>query len=365
MTPPRSIVGTLSRLFANPVIRIGSFLIVIAALLLLAAFPERFRASTTLTPTDPASLGLSGTLGQLGALNSVFGNQAAVEVALRVGTSKFVRNDVIRQTNLASKIGERNSVALHRWLEDEVTIRSLRGGIVLIEMQGRDTELMKEIISAYATATRDRLAEVNRRQTNYKRQVLNELVSEASQQLAQAEANYNSFRTSNRYADPDVALDAIALRIPALQDAIQSKQIQLNTARRVYGESNVVISQLNEEIRSLRAQLRQIQSTEPGGSEDIAETVRTSGQLFRLTRELTLAQNLYDNYLRYLEGTAVEDLTSTANIRILEEAHIDTERQYWLPPLAAAAMVLLLWLAIEFYRLRPPVGEMGTSTGAA
>ena len=65
---------------------------------------------------------------------------------------------------------------------------------------------------------------------------------------------------------------------------------------------------------------------------------------------------MYDGYLRYLQGTAVEDLTSTASIRVLEPAYVDTKRQIWSPALAAAIATFLLWMAIEFYRLRPPIG---------
>ena len=136
MTPRRSIVGQMARLrlFDRWWKRGVIFVIPILVLLVLSAFPERFRAEATLTPADPSTLGLSDTLGQLGALNSVFGKQAEVEVALRIGTSVYTRQSVIDQLDLEERLSDENVVDVHRWLDRNVTVRSLRGGIILVQM---------------------------------------------------------------------------------------------------------------------------------------------------------------------------------------------------------------------------------------
>lgn len=77
----------------------------------------------------------------------------------------------------------------------------------------------------------------------------------------------------------------------------------------------------------------------------------------QLLRDVQIAQSLYDNYMKFLEGTSVEDMTSTASVRVLEPPYIDTARQVNWTFLALALALSLLWAAIEFYRLRPAVGE--------
>ena len=83
----------------------------------------------------------------------------------------------------------------------------------------------------------------------------------------------------------------------------------------------------------------------------LAETIEP-GPFF-----VRIAQGLYDGYMRYLEGTSVEDLTSTATIRVLEPPFIDTKRQIDYRFASIALALALLLAAIEFYRLRPPVTD--------
>ena len=358
MTPPRTAIGqithlrVLDRFWKRGVIFGG----LMAILLLFTFFPERHQAVTSLTPTDPESLGLSGTLGQLGAINNVFGNQAAVEIAMRVGKSIYVRESVIHNLNLTNRLHESDRLALHRWLEDRVDVRSLRGGIITIEMTDRDAVLARDIVGAYARAVQERLAEINRKRTTYKRDLLLNLVSEASDRLTKAQAAYDDFRLRHRYADPRQSIATVANRVPVLEETIKAKQVQLATSRKVFTDDNMTVKQLLAEISALQVQLNDLKASSSQGDDNVGSVVLISGQLFKLERELALSKSLYDSYLRYLQGTAVEDMTSSANIRILEAPFVATERQMYLPALAAAIALLLLWMAIEFYRLRPPVG---------
>lgn len=359
MNAPVTIIGRLThaRLLASAWMRAAIFGGLIVILLLLTFFPERHRAATSLTPTDPESLGLSGTLGQLGAINNVFGNQAAVEVALRIGKSVYVRDSVIDDLKLTKRLAPKSRIAIHRWLEENVDVRSLRGGIITIELLDEDEDLAHDVVAAYARATQARLADISRKQTQYKRDVLLKLVSDASTRLSVAQSQYDAFRLHNRYADPRASMEAIGEQIPALEGTIKAKEVQLTAARRMFTDDNIQVIQLRTELGVLQQQLASAKATNPNREDSVGKLVTASSQLFKLERDLGIAKALYDSYMRYLQGTAVEDLTSTANVRILEAPYIDTSRQLYLPALAGAIALFLLWMAIELYRLRPPVGD--------
>jgi capsule polysaccharide export protein KpsE/RkpR len=358
MTPPRSIISSIAqmRIIQENMPRRLLFAGLLTIALLFSAFPERYRAASSLTPSDPNTLGLSGALGQLGAMNSVFGNQAAIEVALKVGRSVYVRDTVMRRTRVDQRLGL-SRIEAHRWLADKVEVRSLRGSILLIEMHHRDADLARDLVEAYADATRARLAEINRRQTEYKRSILMKLVSDSSNRLARAQNAYDGFRLRTRYADPEAAMVAIGGRIPVLEAAIQAKDVQLNSARKFYTDENMIIRQLVSERDALVDQLAEAKAINPDESNSVGRVVKASTEADRLERELYVSKLLYDSYIRFLQGTSVEDLTSEASVRVLEAPFVDTERQFDYRWLALATAIAMLWAAVEFYRLRPPVGD--------
>lgn len=359
MTPRPTILGALSarKHMRDPWRRRAIFAVLAAICLLLTFFPERYRAAETLTPTDPSSLGLSGALGQLGALNSVFGSQAAVEVSLKIGRSVYTRKEVIKRLDLVKRMHFKDDIAASRWLEREVEMRSLRGGIVAIECLHRDPKLAMDLVRTFAVVLREQLAVIAQRQTSYKREILLKLVADANDRLATAQANYNAYRLTTRYSDPAFAIGAVGERIPVLQAAIKAKEVELSAARQFATDDNMSVRQIVAQIDALKKQLAQFQALNPAEPNSIGRVVRQSTEAVRLERELLLAKSLYYSYRRFLEGTSVEDLTSAANVRILEEPFIDTDRQINLIPAVLAILIVILALAIEFYQLRPPIGE--------
>jgi hypothetical protein len=316
----------------------------------------------SLTPADPVSLGLGSTVNQLGAINSIFGNQSALEVSLKVADSPYVRSKVAERLKLENELGM-TRVEVLRWLERNMHMRAMRGGIIELEMTLRNRQLARRIVAAYGEAVRAQLAIISRNQTEYKRKVLLDLVAQASNRLATAQADYDTFRLQSRYSAPLRSIFAIGDRIPALEQAIHAKQVELKAQREFATDENIRVKQILAEIRALEAQLAQARSTSPADRNSVGLVVRQSTQAERLDRDRELAEKLYDNYKQFLLGTSVEELTATANIRVLEPAYIDPARQYNLVPLLLGAIIALLGLAIEFYGLRPPVADRSIGDG--
>ncbi len=359
MRPRYSIVGTLavSRWFGKPWLRriVGGVLIVL--FVVLALFPHRYHAIATVVPTDPGSLGLGGALGQLGAANSVFNQQAIIEVGLRVAHSQDVRDIVIKRLDLIRRLHFVNNVEADRWLQDAVDVRLLRGGILLIESRNEDPVFAKSLVVAFYDAFRSRIGMINRAQTAYKRDILLELITTASERLARAQAAYDGFRRATKYSSPASSISAIGARIPLLQQAIKNKEVQLQSLRSFVTDDNMEVRQILAEVAALQTQLRAAENLgTTAGPYSVNRVVKESTTVQKLERELNIAQSLYDSYKRFLEGTALEDLTSLGNLRVIEPPTIETERVINPWPAGLAAALLLALLAIELYTIRPPIG---------
>lgn len=328
---------------------------------LLTLFPERQRAAMSLTPENPPNLSLGsglnlGGMGQMSGLGSVFGNQTNIEVSLKVAHGAYVRNQVVDRLKLDRTLGM-SRLRVLRWLERKVDIRALRGGILQFEVKLSDGQLAREIVAAYGNAVRDQVASIGRSQSSIKKDVLLQLVSDASDRLQKAQAAFDSFRLQTGNSAPQAALMASGERVPMLEQLIKAKQVELAAERQFATDRNVRVRQRLAELAALEAQLAEAKSTSPTQSDSVAEVVRESTQADRLRRDLSFAQLLYESYARYLQTNVSEELTSTINVRVLEPAYIDPARQYNTAPLLAGVLILLLGLAFEFYTLRPPVGD--------
>jgi len=261
---------------------------------------------------------------------------------------------VIDRLKLMDRLGK-NRLEANRWIGDTFTVRSLRGGIVLMEATLRDAKLADDLVKAVYDETRQRLAVINRQQTSYKRRILEQLVEQSGRDYDVAQRNYDNFRRQTRYSEPANAISAIGGRIPVLQASIRAKEVQLNAARQFATDDNMSVRQIQAEIEALQIQLAQQRALDPNEENSVGRVVKESTEAEALERKLDTAKSLYENYRIYLSGTAVEDLIAPASLRIIEPPYIDTTRQLNLFFLGLTVFTILIGFALEFYRLRPPL----------
>jgi uncharacterized protein involved in exopolysaccharide biosynthesis len=347
-----------SRWFRDAWRRRAIVAVVLILLLIISVFPRTYRAAMVLAPTDPNSLGLSGPLSQLGAFTSVFGSQAALEISLKVARSAPVRAMVAQRIDLIKTHHLEDEPAADRWLQSHVNIRALRGGLIQIDTLRSSPKEALQIVSAYGDVLRERLAQINRLQTAYKRKMITDLVETSGERYYRAQAAYDTFRRQTGYTTPGQTIEGIGNRVPLIEQQLKDLQVQLETARAFNTNDSFRIHQIEVQIAATRRQLAEAQARGGDNPYSVNTVIGRQQQLEKLDRELNLTYGLYVNYRRFLEGTAVEDLAATANMRVLETPYIDSSRQIRTLPMTLAILVFLAALAVELYLSRPPVSAV-------
>ncbi|MBY9063484.1 hypothetical protein K7957_11135 [Sphingomonas yunnanensis] len=340
---------------------------VLAALLLLlgllALFPRHYLAVVKLAPPESSAQGLSAVLGGLGGTYSSLLTSQPAEIDLAVARSYDVMRDVARQLGAVNGDTPPDEAAQAvRRLDRDLDVRALRGGMLQIEMRDTDPRRAMSAVDAFATSLRRRLSTLSRQQITFKRGILNQRLAEASEGIQRAQQELTDFRRTNRLPAPQEQLSQSVLTLNTLEGTVQAKRAALATERRFSGPENYAVKRLEAEIAVAQRQLdveRSRQENAATGS--TASLVEINTRYADLLRNLTFAQSLYQSYIRYLEGSAVEELTAQYNLEKLESTHLDPYRQYNLIPLGLFILVLGFAIAAELYIVAPPAGALVTS----
>lgn len=355
MTPPRTILGTLTSWgpLSRPWPRRVLFAAVIAVLAVLCLVPRRHIATVLLNqPTSNAGTSLGALLGQLGGgYASLLGGGQPYEVNLAVARSYAVEVEVLRRMKLLGTPGYETLDRAVRKLRHHVEVNSLRGAIVEIDVRSPDPEYALRVASTYSEVIRERLATLGREQTAYKRQVLEDRLRSASQQLSRAQGAVDRFRASNAIPDLQSQLAGSVGALAALQARLQVQRAQLQAALRFATPNSYAVQRLQADVASLE---RQIAVARAGRSDSTAAGLAAkSNRYIDLQRDLQYAQSLYVAYTRSLEQAAVENETADWNVQALQPPYLQPGLHPNPIPLGLLILAMLIFAACEIYLFAP------------
>ena len=261
-------------------------------------------------------------------------------------------SEVIRRLKLVEKgefASERDARVA---LDKKVDIHSLTGGILEIETRMHDAAQAEALTKAYSEAISDRIVSLGRDRTERKRRIIEQRFADASNRVAKAEAALEAFRRKNNLAAPEAQLGTeISLRA-GLQAQLQAKKVELQTLSGFLGPENPRLTAVQAEIASLQSQIARTAApaTDAAGP-NVAGLSAVSGEYIDLYRDYRFAQALYEVYSRSSEEVAVETLAgdTATDVQVIEAAHLDPDRKFNIPAVAALALLVLLALFTELY----------------
>jgi uncharacterized protein involved in exopolysaccharide biosynthesis len=344
-------------LIADPRQRRRAYALLALLALVLCVLPRPYVARAKVVPQDSSSLGLSSTMSAAGGQLQNFaallgGGRQPIDMYLAIGRSAEVEDAVIAKLKLADPRDPGAVASARRKLERKVDVHSLTGGIIEIETRTHDADQADRLTGAYVTAISDRIVALGRERTERKRGVVMQRFKEAADRVTQTQAALENFRLSHRLAEPQAELgSALSLRA-GLEAQLQAKQVELSTLRQFQGPENPQLKAVAEEVANLQAQIaRTATPAEGAAGPNVAGLTEVSGEYLDLYRDYLFAQALYEVYSRSSEEVAVEALAgeTASDVQVIEAAHLDPDRKYNVPAVAALALIILLALFTELY----------------
>lgn len=342
---------------ADARLRRRGYALIALLLLLLCVFPQPYVARAKVVPQDSESLGLGSMMSALGGQLQNFaallgGGRQPIDLYLAIGRSAEVEDAVIAKLKLVGAGGYSTVAAAQRALERKVDVHSLTGGIIEIETRTHNAAEAKRLTGAYVSAISNRIVELGRERVERKRKVVMQRFRDAADRVTRTQAALENFRKRNHLAEPEAELgSALSLRA-GLEAQLQAKQVELQTLRQFQGPENPQLKAVEEEVANLRAQIARTATPASGAAgPNVAGLSEVSGEYLDLYRDYRFAQALYEVYSRSSEEVAVEMLAgeTASDVQVIEAAHLDPDRKFNIPAVAALALVLLLALFTELY----------------
>jgi hypothetical protein len=338
----------------------------IAAILIF--FPKPYVARTKIVPQDTSASAASTTalLGALGgsaqSIGSLLtGGRPSNDLYLIIGRSDSVKADVIAQLHM---VGPGRPFATQRrailWLDRHVDVHLLLGGVMEIETKLYDPARAKEVTASYASAIGLHLARYGRQIISNKHRIVQDRIRDATQRVAQAEADVSTFRRTHNLAEPEQQLGAALSQRAQLEAQLQAKQVEYQTMSQLRGPESAELLALRSDIAGLQQQIARSTTPTSGlGGPNVAGLTAIQLHYLDLYRNLRFQQAMYDVYQRSAEQVAVESLAaeSASYIQTIDPAHVDADRHYNVWAMGLLGGIVLLALFTEWYA--PTTGLLG------
>ncbi|RSV50387.1 hypothetical protein CA233_06495 [Sphingomonas sp. ABOLD] len=342
----------------RPWLRRAILALACVVLALLAIFPRVYVAEMKLAPQDSDTASLRSLIAQMGGnYAALLGQHEAVEIDLAIGRSFEVQSEVARRLGWVKGNSPAQFGDAVRKVQKHAEVRALRAGILEIEVTGHDAADVVNTVNVYSDVMRERLSRLSDEKADYKRTILEQRMAAARERLQNAQAAVERFRQNNGVITPDTQTDQAVANLSGLRARYQAIQVQLAKLRQFNTDDSFEVRSAQAELAGLQKQIAASESGIPNKAGLSASSLGSKSlQFAKLEQELKFAQSVYDSYMRYFEGSAIEKLTANFNMQVIEPANLDLGWHFNTIPAILFLLLAVIGVAAEFIFFRPPPG---------
>jgi len=302
-----------------------------AAVLSLAisfALPKVYKATVTMLPPQQAQSTASALLSQFGGMAGMAAGVSGLKNPndLYVGMlqSRTVANRLIQRFNLLKLYDQDSPEKAREQLQDDTVITSGKDGLISIEVQIKDQQLVAKLANGYVeelvTLSRTlAITEASQRRVFYEGQL-----EQSKNNLAKSETALKRAMDTNGVISVDTESRAVLETVARLRAQASAKEIQLNAMKAFLTPTHPDYRRAEQELSSLRAELSNLENGRGRKDESQNTAASNSDQSglgnIQLLRDVKYYQMLYELLAKQYEMARLDEAKNPSIIQVLDPA---------------------------------------------
>jgi uncharacterized protein involved in exopolysaccharide biosynthesis len=294
------------------------------------ALPNVYKASARLLPPQQSQSGAAALLSQLGGAANLAAGFAGLknpnDVYVAMLKSRTVADRIIERFKLKKVYDTESLERARKDLEADTAIVSGKDGLISIEFEAEDRELVAPLANAYVEELLRLTRVLAVTEAGQRRIFFEHQLEQAKNNLASAEAALKGGLDTKGVVSVDSQSRAIVETVSRLRAQISAKEIQLNSMRAFLTPTHPEFRRTEEELSSLRAELSKLENGQQGND---AGTGDKQGGLenIKLLRDLKYYQMLYELLAKQYEVARLDEAKDPSVVQVLDTA-VQPEKKF-------------------------------------
>jgi tyrosine-protein kinase Etk/Wzc len=322
--------------------------LLLAAGLVMLVHPA-FTAKVTIMPpqqgqSSAALISQLGSLASLTGLGSGSGVKDPNDLYLAILQSDTLEDGLIKRLDLLSVYHTKKLSEARRALSGSTKILSQNGGLISISVKDGDPHRAAQIANAYVDELHAMNSHLVIGEAGVRRLFFSQQLTLEKDRLTDAEIALKETEEATGAVSPSGQTGLAIGQVAQLQSQIISHEVQLDTMRNSATDQNPDVVRLNNELSSLREQLRQMESAQQGKGRNPGDILLTPRALaadqlvvLRKQRDVQYHTLIFDLIARQFEAARLDEAKASPVIQVLDPAE---------PPDRKSSPFRALWVLI-------------------
>ncbi|KFC69476.1 Tyrosine-protein kinase wzc [Massilia sp. LC238] len=297
--------------------------------------PNVYKAGAKLLPPQQQQSSAAALLSQLGGAAGmaagISGLKNPNDLYVAMLKSRTVADRLVAQFKLKDAYDTESLENARRELAANTTVTSGKDGLITIEVEDEDRQRVAKIANAYVTELLNltrllAVTEASQRRVFFEREL-----EAAKNNLSKAEVSMKSALDTRGVISVDADSRALMETVAALRARASAKEIELNSVRAFVTTTHPDYLRLDEELRSLRAELSRLENGR-AGTGSAGPSGGTAGgtpvglENIKVLRDVKYYQMLYELLAKQYEVARLDEAKDPSIIQVLDPA-IEPEKK--------------------------------------